>query len=382
MNILITGARGFIGKNLSAALASIRDGLDKTRRIPEGITLYELDTDTDPACLEEYTKQCDFVYHLAGVNRPVEEAEFMTGNFGFTAQLLECLKRHNNPAPVLMTSSIQAALDNPYGRSKQAGEELILEYGRSQNVKTFVYRLPNVFGKWCRPNYNSVIATFCYNIARGLDITVQDPGRKMTLVYIDDVVDELIRCLSGAETRDGQYYCRVPVEHRITLGEIADMIGAFAQNRKNLYIPDMPDGSFAQKLYSTFLSYLPETEFRCYPIMHQDQRGSFTELFKTERHGQVSVNISKPGVTKGNHWHHTKNEKFAVVAGRGVIRFRRLGSQEILEYYVSGDKIEIIDIPVGYTHSIENLGETDMVTVMWCNTCFDPDRPDTYFLEV
>ncbi len=381
MNILITGARGFIGKNLSAALASIRDGLDKTRRIPEDITLYEFDTDTDPACLDEYTKQCDFVYHLAGVNRPVEEAEFMTGNFGFTAQLLEGLKRHNNPAPVLMTSSIQAALDNPYGRSKQAGEELILEYGRSQNVKTFVYRLPNVFGKWCRPNYNSVIATFCYNIARGLDITVQDPGRKMTLVYIDDVVDELIRCLSGAKTRDGQY-CRVPVEHRITLGEIADMIEAFAQNRKNLYIPDMPDGSFAQKLYSTFLSYLPETEFRCCPIMHQDQRGSFTELFKTERHGQVSVNISKPGVTKGNHWHHTKNEKFAVVAGRGVIRFRRLGSQEILEYYVSGDKIEIIDIPVGYTHSIENLGETDMVTVMWCNTCFDPDRPDTYFLEV
>ena len=381
MKILITGAKGFVGKNLCAALKNIRDGLDKTYKISTDITLYEYDLDTEPALLDKFAQSCDFVYHLAGVNRPQNEEEFMKVNFGFTSELLKRLKKHNNKAPVLITSSIQAELDNPYGRSKKAGEDLILAYGRQQNVKTLIYRLPNVFGKWCHPNYNSAVATFCYNIAHDMEITVNDRSHMMTLVYIDDVVHEFIGALAGAENRTDQY-CYVPVEHKITLGEIADLLFTFKNSRTNMYIPDMPENSFSKKLYSTYLSYLPETDFSYSPEMHCDERGSFTELLKTPNNGQVSVNISRPGITKGNHWHHTKNEKFVVVAGNGVIRFRKPDSAETIEYFVSGEKIEVVDVPVGYTHNIENLGNTDMVTIMWCNECFDPEHPDTYFLEV
>lgn len=381
MKILITGAKGFVGKNLAVSLKNIRDGKDKTYGIDSNIEICEYDIDTPPSMLDEYCRDCDFVYHLAGVNRPKNESEFMEGNFGFTSTLLDTLKKYGNKSPILITSSIQAELDNPYGRSKKAGEDLIFGYGDENGVKTFVYRFPNVFGKWCRPNYNSAVATFCHNIAHDLPITVNDRNHMMTLIYIDDVVSELINALKGNENREGKY-CRVPVEHKITLGEIADLLYSFKDSRKNKYIPDMPDGSFSKKLYSTYLSYLPENEFK-YPLeMHCDERGSFTEMFKTINNGQVSVNISKPGITKGNHWHHTKNEKFAVVSGKGVIRFRKPDSTDIIEYFVSGDKIEVVDIPTGYTHNIENLGDTDMVTIMWCNECFNPDKPDTYYLEV
>lgn len=381
MKILITGAKGFVGKNLAVSLKNIRDGKDKTYGIDSNIEIYEYDIDTPPSMLDEYCRECDFVYHLAGVNRPQNESEFMEGNFGFTSTLLDILKKYGNKSPILITSSIQAELDNPYGRSKKAGEDLIFGYGDENGVKTFVYRFPNVFGKWCRPNYNSAVATFCHNIAHDLPITVNDRNHMMTLIYIDDVVSELINALKGNENREGKY-CRVPVEHKITLGEIADLLYSFKDSRKNKYIPDMPGGSFSKKLYSTYLSYLPENEFK-YPLeMHCDERGSFTEMFKTINNGQVSVNISKPGITKGNHWHHTKNEKFAVVSGKGVIRFRKPDSTDIIEYFVSGDKIEVVDIPTGYTHNIENLGDTDMVTIMWCNECFNLDKPDTYYLEV
>jgi UDP-2-acetamido-2,6-beta-L-arabino-hexul-4-ose reductase len=381
MKILITGAKGFVGQNLTETLKNIRDGKDKTRELDSDIEIFEYDIDTDPSLLDTYAKECDFVFHLAGVNRPKDEKEFMEGNFGFTSVLLGKLNKYGNKAPVLITSSIQAALDNPYGKSKKAGEDLIFSYGEKNGVKTLVYRFPNVFGKWCRPNYNSAVATFCYNIANDLPITVNDRSHMMTLVYIDDVVDEMINALNGAETKDGRY-CRVPVEHKITLGEIADLILSFKESRNNRYIPDMPEGSFAKKLYSTYLSYLPRNNFSYTLEMHCDERGSFTEMFKTVNNGQVSVNISKPGITKGQHWHNTKNEKFVVVSGKGVIRFRKPGESEIYEYFVSGDKLEVVDIPVGFTHNIENLGDSDMITIMWCNECFNPDKPDTYFEEV
>ena len=306
----------------------------------------------------------------------------MEGNFGFTSLLLDKLKEKGNRAPVLITSSIQAALDNPYGKSKKAGEDLLFAYGKENDVKVFVYRLPNVFGKWCRPNYNSAVATFCHNIANDLPITVNDRSYLMNLVYIDDVVREFIMALSGAENRSEDGYCYVPTVHQVTLGEIADLLYSYRESRKTKQIPNLEEGSFAKKLYSTYLSYLPKETFS-YPLeMHCDDRGSFTEMFRSPERGQVSINISKPGITKGNHWHHTKNEKFVVVSGRGVIRFRKIDEDEVIEYHVSGDKLEVVDIPVGYTHNIENLGETDMVTVMWCNEWFDPDKPDTYFLEV
>ena len=381
MKILVTGAKGFVGQNLVETLKNIRDGKDKTRGIDSDITIFEYDIDSSPAQLDSYTSECDFVFHLAGVNRPKDEKEFMEGNFGFTSLLLDKLKKNNNKAPIIITSSIQAALDNPYGLSKKAGEDLIFNYGEKNDVNTFVYRLPNVFGKWCRPNYNSAVATFCYNIAHRLDITVNDRSHMMTLVYIDDVVDELLNALKGTANKDGNY-CKVSVEHKITLGEITDLIYSFNESRNNRYIPDMPDGSFTKKLYSTYLSYLPGDKFSYPLVMNCDNRGSFTEMFKTINNGQVSVNISKPGITKGQHWHNTKNEKFVVVSGKGVIRFRKPGETEVYEYYVSGDKLEVVDIPVGYTHNIENLGETDMITIMWCNECFNPDKPDTYFEEV
>lgn len=369
MKILITGARGFVGKNLVAELRN--QGFQD---------LLEYDVDTDPALLDGYAASCEFVFHLAGVNRPKEQTEFMTGNFGFTSQLLDALKKNGNKAPVLITSSTQAAFDNPYGQSKKAGEELIFQYGKDRGVKVFVYRLPNVFGKWCLPNYNSAVATFCHNIAHGLPIQVNDPNVVMNLVYVDDVVASFIDKLKNGKP-DAEVYSEVTPVHTLKLGEIADLINSFRASRETLQIPDMGDG-FTRKLYSTYLSYLPEDQFSYLLKMNVDNRGSFTEFLKSPERGQVSVNISKPGITKGNHWHHTKNEKFLVVSGKGVVRFRKINTNEIIEYFVSGDKLEVVDIPVGYTHNIENLGDADMVTVMWVNEVFDKERPDTFFLEV
>jgi len=380
MNILITGADGFVGKNLCAALKNIAEGKDKTYGITENITFFPFDLGTDPSLLDGYCRDCDFVVHLAGVNRPQNEAEFMEGNFGFTSTLLETLKKYNNKCPIMISSSIQAELDNPYGRSKKAGEDLMFAYGEETGAKVMVYRLPNLFGKWCRPNYNSAVATFCHNIARDLPITVNNRDVNMTLVYIDDLVDEIISALKGEENREGAF-CKVPVEHKITLGEIVDLLYSFKESRTDKSVPFLEDG-FVKKLHATYLSYLPGDSFS-YPLkMNIDDRGSFTEILRTPDRGQFSVNISKPGITKGNHWHNTKNEKFLVVSGKGVIRFRKPDETEVYEYFVSGDKLEVVDIPVGYTHNIENLGECDMVTFMWCNECFDPDRPDTFFEPV
>lgn len=379
MKILVTGAGGFVGKNLVNTLECILSGKDKSFGITEEIEIFPYDITSTEEELAEFTKKCDFVCHLAGVNRPETEEEFMEGNFGFTSVLLDKLASFGSKAPILITSSIQAALDNPYGKSKKAGEDLIRAYGEKNGVKTCIYRLPNVFGKWCRPNYNSAVATFCNNIANGKPITVNDRNHMMHLVYIDDVVREFIAAIFGKENRNDDGFCYVPTVHEITLGEIADLIYSFKESRETKEIPYMKDGSFEKKLYSTYLSYLPKNEFS-YPLtMHHDERGSFTEMFRSAERGQVSVNISKPGITKGNHWHHTKNEKFVVVSGKGVIRFRKIGEDDIIEYFVSGDKIEVVDIPTGYTHNIENLGDTDMVTIMWCNECFDPEKPDTYF---
>jgi UDP-2-acetamido-2,6-beta-L-arabino-hexul-4-ose reductase len=380
MNILITGAKGFIGKNLIAELNNIKEGKAKSYNLTSDLNLFAYDMDTDPALLDAYCREADFVFHLAGVNRPKEQSEFMEGNFGFTSVLLDTLQKYGKKCPVMLASSIQAELDNPYGVSKKAGEELLFRYAEETGARVYVYRFPNVFGKWCRPNYNSAVATFCYNIAHDLPIQVNDPNVMMTLVYIDDVVDELISALAGNPTREGKY-CKVPVEYKITLGEIVELIDSFRESRRNLQVPDMGD-AFTKKLYAAYLSYLPENDFS-YPLkMNVDRRGSFTEFLKSPDRGQVSVNISKPGITKGNHWHHTKNEKFLVVYGTGVIRFRKIDEEKVYEYYVSGDKLEVVDIPVGYTHNIENLGDTDMVTIMWANEPFDPDKPDTYYLEV
>ena len=381
MKILVTGAKGFVGKNLVAELENIKYGKDKTYPLTQDIEIYEYDIDTDKSMLSEFCKDCDFVFNLAGVNRPETESEFMSGNFGFASDLLDELKKNNTTCPVMLSSSTQAALDNPYGKSKKAGEDLFFDYSKETGARVLVYRFPNVFGKWCRPNYNSAVATFCNNIANDLPIQVNDRSHKMTLVYIDDVVNELINALCGSETKDGDY-CKVPVEHNKTLGEIVDLIYSFKQSREDKSVPDMTEGSFSKKLYSTYLSYLPTDKFS-YPLkMNIDNRGSFTEILRTADRGQVSVNISKPGITKVQHWHHTKNEKFLVVSGKGVIRFRKIDEEKVYEYFVSGDKLEVVDIPTGYTHNIENLGDTDMVTVMWCNECFNPDKPDTYFEEV
>jgi UDP-2-acetamido-2,6-beta-L-arabino-hexul-4-ose reductase len=369
MNILVTGAKGFIGKNLIAEL--------KNRNYTN---IYEYSKETDLSLLDQYCKEANFVYHLAGVNRPQDQSEFMDGNYGFTSQLLKTLKKYKNSCPVMISSSIQAQLDNPYGISKKASEDLLMDYSEETGAKILIYRLPNVFGKWCKPNYNSVIATFCYNVTHHLEISVNDPSVLMNLVYIDDVIEELINALNGNENIvDG--ICEVPVVHTITLGEIVDLIYSFKRSREERTIPDMTN-EFEKKLYSTYLNYLPEDKFSYELKMNVDQRGSFTEFIKTPDRGQVSINVSKPGITKGNHWHHTKNEKFLVVSGKGVIRFRKIDSSDIIEYFVSGEKLEVVDIPTGYTHNIENLGETDMVTVMWANEYFDPEKPDTYYLEV
>lgn len=368
MKVLVTGANGFIGKNLISELNRKED-----------IEVLAFDIDTPAELLEEFCRDCEFVYNLAGINRPQNVEQFMEGNFGFATTLVETLKKYNNTCPVMNSSSIQAVLDNPYGKSKKAGEDMMFAYSKETGATVYIYRFPNVFGKWCRPNYNSAVATFCNNIAHELPIQVNNRDTVMHLVYIDDVVAELLAALDGRAHVNSEGYAYVPIEHETTLGEIVDLLYSFKESRRNLMIPDMTDGSFAKKLYSTYLSYLPEDGF-AYPLkMNVDARGSFTEIVKSLDRGQVSVNISKPGITKGNHWHHTKNEKFVVVSGKGVIRFRKIGSEEIIEYHVSGDKIEVVDIPTGYTHSIVNEGDTDLVTIMWCNECFDPERPDTMY---
>lgn len=369
MKILVTGSNGFIGKNLIAEL--------KNRKYED---LLEYNRETNPALLDEYCKEADFVFHLAGVNRPKEQSEFMGGNFGFTLELLNNLKKHNNRCPVILSSSTQAELDNPYGKSKKAGEDLLLAYGKETGARVLIYRFPNVFGKWGKPNYNSAVATFCHNIAYDLPIQVNDSTVRMNLVYIDDVVDELLRALEGRESRVNEY-CVVPVVYSITLGEIVDLLNSFKLSREERFIPNMAD-AFTKKLYSTYLSYLPEDKFSYELKMNMDQRGSFTEFLKSPDRGQVSVNISKPGITKGNHWHHTKNEKFLVVSGTGVIRFRKIGTEKVIEYFVNDEKMEVVDIPTGYTHNIQNIGTTDMVTIMWANELFDTEKPDTFYLEV
>ena len=330
--------------------------------------------------MEEYCAKADFVVHLAGVNRPDNNSEFDAGNVGFTKMLLDALKRCGGKMPVLITSSVQAEQDNPYGRSKKAAEDAVFEYGAETGAQVCVYRMPNVFGKWCRPNYNSAVTTFCSNIASGLPITVDDPLKMMQLVYIDDVVTEIIRAISGRPHRNNRFCAIEPVYHA-SLGEIVRRLYSFKEGRTSWSVPDVSD-PFTAKLYAAYLSYLPENEFDCERKMNCDARGSFTELLRTEDRGQISVNISKPGIVKGNHWHHTKNEKFIVVSGQGVIRFRRIGDSKVIVYPVSGEKIEAVDIPTGYTHSIENTGNTDMVTIMWASECFDPERPDTFYEDV
>lgn len=371
MKVLVTGSGGFIGKNLITELS---------RR--EGVEVLPFDIDTPIEKLKEYCRECEFVYHLAGVNRPERVEEFMEGNFGFASTLAEALKECGNNCPVTVSSSIQAALENPYGQSKKAGEDMFFAYGQKTGAPVYIYRFPNVFGKWCRPNYNSAVATFCHNIAHGLPIQVNDRNTLLHLVYIDDVVEELLHALDRHPHVNADGYCYVPVEYEATLGEIVNLLYSFRESRKNLMVPNMTEGGFEKKLYSAYLSYLPEDQFSYSLVMNEDERGSFTEILKSADRGQVSVNISKPGITKGNHWHHTKNEKFIVVNGKGLIRFRKHGSDEIIEYHVSGDKLEVVDIPTGYTHSIINEGDTNLVTLMWCNECFNPGKPDTIYESV
>lgn len=399
MKILVTGANGFVGQNLVAQLNNIKEG--KARCYGDVVVdeVFCYDIDSTPEQLDAYCREADFVFNLAGVNRPHDVSEFMKGNWGFATTLLQTLRKHNNTCPVMLSSSIQATLagrfgNSEYGKSKKAGEELFFDYAATTGAKVLVYRFPNIFGKWCRPNYNSAVATFCYNIANNLPITVNDPSTQLELLYIDDLVDEMIAALAGCEhhcefdgvttiiTPQGRY-CAVPVTHHVTLGEIVELLHTFYNQPQSLVIPDIPQGSFAKKLYSTYLSYLPKEKI-AFPLkMNVDERGSFTELLRTHNNGQVSINISKPGITKGQHWHNTKWEFFMVVSGHGLIQQRRVGSDEVLNFEVSGDKIEAVHMLPGYTHNIINLSEThDLVTVMWCNECFDPNRPDTYFLPV
>ena len=382
MKILVTGAKGFVGKNLCAQLNNIREGKCRVYNLPFNIdAVYEYDLDNGTTDLEQWCADCDFVFNLAGVNRPQNPEEFMLGNFGFASQLLEFLKKSGNTCPVMISSSIQAELDNPYGESKRAGEQLMFEYAKDTGAKVLVYRFPNLFGKWCRPNYNSAVATFCNNIANGLPIQVNDPNVVLRLCYIDDVVDEMISALTGTEHRAGNF-CFVPVVHEVKLGEIVDLLYKFKEMPQSLGVPTLSN-AFEKALYSTFLSYFPKEKF-IYPVkMNIDSRGSYTELIRSAHNGQFAVNISKPGITKGQHWHHTKNEKFIVVHGHGLIQLRKLGTDEIIEFEVCGDNIQVVEMIPGYTHNIINLSDTeDLVTVMWANECFDPSRPDTYFEEV
>ena len=395
MKILITGAAGFVGKNLCAALKNIRDGKDKTHPAITIEDIYEFDIDTDESVLEEACEKADFVFNLAGVNRPENPEEFMKGNFGFASKLLDTLKKYGNRCPVMVSSSIQATCigryDSDYGRSKKAGEELVFAYGEECGAKVLVYRFPNLFGKWCRPNYNSAVATFCNNIANDLPITVNDPSVTLELLYIDDLVDEMLCALEGREHHcefdgintvisEAGKYCAAPITHKVTLGEIVALLEKFKAQSSTLLMPEIPCGSFAKKLYSTYLSYLPK-EKASFPLkMNVDDRGSFTELLKTEKCGQFSVNISKPGITKGQHWHNTKWEFFIVVSGHGLIQQRKVGTDEVLNFEVSGEKIEAVHMLPGYTHNIINLSDSeDLVTLMWANECFNPCKPDTFF---
>lgn len=381
MNILVTGANGFLGKNLVETLKSIKDHKNNVKSlIIDNIYCYDRDNTLDE--LNKYTVDCDFVINLAGINRPQNPEEFYTGNKGFIEILCSFLKKNNNICPIIASSSIQVGKDNDYAKSKKEGEEYLHNFSKSAGNSIYIYRFANLFGKWCKPNYNSVTATWCYNIARGLDIKINDRNAVVSLCYIDDVINELINCLLGNANYDilKGYYTVNPI-YKITLGELRDMLYSFNNSRNTLVIPNQKEG-LEKKLYATYLSYLQGNDFS-YPLtMNKDERGSFTEFIKTDNSGQVSVNISKPGIVKGNHWHHTKNEKFLVVSGNGIIRFRRIGDTHVIEYKVSGEKLEVIDIPTGYTHNIENIGDTDMVTVMWANETFDSDRPDTYYEEV
>lgn len=396
MNILITGAAGFVGKNLTAALQCIKDGKDRTRPGLDIGQLYLYDIDSSAELLEEACQKADFVFNLAGVNRPQNQEEFMQGNFGFASTLLNTLKKYHNTCPVMLSSSIQATLvgryaEGEYGKSKKAGEELFFDYAAETGAKVLVYRFPNLFGKWCRPNYNSAVATFCNNIANDLPITVNDPAVQLELLYIDDLVDEMLDALEGKEHHcefegvdtvlcENGRYCVAPVSHKVTLGQIVELLHSFKAQPETLRMPPIPAGSFAKKLYSTYLSYLPQDKAIFDLKMNIDSRGSFTELLKTADCGQISVNISKPGITKGQHWHHTKWEFFIVVSGKGLIQMRRIGTDEVLNYYVSGEKIQAVHMLPGYTHNIINLSDTeDLVTVMWANELFDPQKPDTFF---
>lgn len=399
MNILVTGAKGFVGKNLCAALKNIKNGKDRTRTTLHIGEIFEYDLDTSPDLLDEYCKKADFVFHLAGVNRPKEQSEFMSGNYGFSAVLLDTLKKHHNVCPVMLSSSVQATLigrygESDYGKSKLAGENLFFDYAAETGAKVFVYRFPNLFGKWCRPNYNSAVATFCHNIANDLPITINDRSTELELLYIDDLVCEMLDALEGREhhceyeglnpifCNEGKF-CAVPTTHHVSLGEIADLLTSFKDQPQTLVVPNIPENSFAKKLYSTYLSYLPKEKI-AFPLkMNVDARGSFTELLKTQNCGQFSVNISNPGITKGQHWHHSKWEFFIVVSGHGLIQERKIGSDEVLNFEVSGERIEAVHMLPGYTHNIINLSDTEpLVTVMWANEPFDPGRPDTFFEEV
>ena len=394
--VLITGAKGFVGKNLCAQLDNIKEGKARCYGDVAIEAVFEYDLDSTPEQLDQWCAEADFVFNLAGVNRPQNQEEFMQGNFGFASTLLDTLKKHKNTCPVMLSSSQQASLtgrfgNSEYGRSKKAGEDLFLDYSKETGAKVFVYRFPNLFGKWCRPNYNSAVATFCNAVANDLPYTVNDPSVELELLYIDDLVDEMIACLKGEEHHcefdglevlpkaDGRY-CYVPTTHKATLGEIVDLLNRFAEQPKTLTIPEIPANSFAKKLYSTYLSYLPKEKV-AFPLkMNVDDRGSFTELVHTLNCGQVSINISKPGITKGQHWHNTKWEFFIVVAGHGLIQERKLGTDEIIEFEVSGDNIQCVHMLPGYTHNIINLSDTDdLVTLMWANEAFNPNRPDTYF---
>ena len=399
MNILITGAAGFVGKNLAAALECVRDGRDRTHPGLSVGEVYLYDIDSPASMLEEACRKADFVFNLAGVNRPKNQEDFMRGNFGFASTLLETLKKYRNPCPVMLSSSIQATLEgrfagSEYGKSKKAGEELFFSYGKETGAKVLVYRFPNLFGKWCRPNYNSAVATFCHNYAHDLPITVNDPSVELELLYIDDLVQEMLRALEGKEHRcefeglntvltPGGRYCAAPVTHRATLGQIVALLDSFRAQPQTLLMPEIPEGSFEKKLYSTYLSYLPGDKAIFSLKMNRDARGSFTELLKTEKCGQFSVNISAPGVTKGQHWHNTKWEFFIVVSGHGLIQQRKVGTEEVLNFEVSGDNIQAVHMLPSYTHNIINLSQTeDLVTVMYCNEVFNPERPDTYFDKV
>ena len=399
MKILVTGAKGFVGKNLCAQLKNVQEGKAKWYGDLTVSAVYEYDIDSTLEELDAYCKDCDFVFNLAGVNRPQNQEEFMQGNFGFASTLLDNLKKYQNTCPVMISSSIQATLagrfgTSEYGKSKKAGEELMFQYGEETGAKVLVYRFPNLFGKWCRPNYNSAVATFCNNIANDLPIQVNDASVELELLYIDDLVDEMMAALKGEEhhcefdgvetvlTENGKY-CAAPVTHKVTLGEIVNLLNQFKDQPRTQLIPEIPYNSFAKKLYSTYLSYLPKEKVSFPLKMNVDPRGSFTELLRSEKCGQVSINISKPGITKGQHWHNTKWEFFIVVAGHGLIQERKIGSDEVIEFEVSGDKIEAIHMLPGYTHNIINLSDTeDLVTVMWANESFDPNKPDTYFEPV